>query len=107
MLSVQPTNLYRNNPAFTAGKLNDEQKENIRDGAVAGGAAGGGFKMFQNARKASHLTAETTRKIKESQQLSEKLLLLQQTGKRSKRALVKFKANCKIYKQDCLKKLQQ
>ena len=69
MLTVQPISLYRNNPAFTAGGLDDEKKENLRDGAVAGGAAGGGFKMFQNARKASQLTAETTRKIKEGQQL--------------------------------------
>ena len=106
MLSVQPTNLYRNNPAFTAGKLNDEQKENIRDGAVAGGDAGGGFKMFQNARKAAHLIAETTRKIKESQQLvREAATAAAKPVKEAKGLWSSFKANCKIYKTRLFEKI--
>lgn len=98
MLTVQNLGLY-NNTTFTAGKLNDEQKENLRDGAVAGGAAGGGFKMFKNAKNASKLTAETSQRIKEGQQLvRETVVAATKPVKEAKGLWSTFKANCKIYK---------
>ena len=106
MLTVQPTSLYRQNTAFTAGKLDDEQKENLRDGSVAGGAAGGGLKMFKNARNASKLTAETTQKIKEGQQLvREVTTVTAKPVEEAKGLWASFKANCKLYKTKLFDKL--
>lgn len=98
MLTVQPIKLH-NNPAFAAGKLDEKQKENLRDGAVAGGAAGGGFKMFQNAKNASKVTADTAKKITEAKKLVQETAAAATAPiKEAKGLWGTFKANCKLYK---------